>query len=108
MVVSLVVVVVLAVDRVVVMVVVESITALDDYSLFFSIERLMSSIIVQYWMFLNIQYWMILVINLWMILVQNEFHPKLILVINSWRIFDTAESREKIGKYASENGNERA
>ena len=107
MVVSLVVVVVLAVDRVVVMVVVESITALDDYSLFFSIERLMSSII-QYWMFLNVQYWMILVINLWMILVQNEFHPKLILVINSWRIFDTAESREKIGKYASENGNERA
>ena len=62
---------------------------LDDYSPFFSIERLMSSIIIQYWMFLNIQYWMIpksseiiqcwmiLVINLWMILVWVKIHPKL-------------------------------
>ena len=31
---------------------------LDDYYIAFSIERLMSSIIIQYWMILFIQYWM--------------------------------------------------
>ena len=44
---------------------------LDDSCLFFSIERLMSSIIIQYWMILVFNLWRILV-SLWRILLRNK------------------------------------
>ena len=59
---------------------------LDDNCMFFSLERLMSSVIIHFWMFLNtkkmddsmiIQYWMLPVIILWMILVRINYHPLL-------------------------------